>query len=552
MKTKNFIENIILNGISKGENEGKVITRFPPEPNGYLHIGHAKSVCLNFNLAEKYGNNKCNLRFDDTNPEKEEEKFSAAILEDIHWLGYKPSTVYYASDYFEKLYQYAIDLIKSDKAYVCDLSADDIRKQRGTLTTCGENSPYRSRSIEENLQRFTKMRNGEFKEGACSLRAKIDMASNNINLRDPVIYRIRKITHPRTGNDWPIYPTYDFAHCVSDSLEGITHSVCTLEFEDHRPLYDWLLDQLNIHHPQQIEFARLELTYTITSKRKIKELISKGIVEAWDDPRLLTLSAMRRRGIPASAIRDFCEQIGVTKKNSEIDIEALETSIRDTLNIEAPRAMAVLDPLKVIIINYPENKVEELEAKNNPNNPETGKRKVPFSREIYIEKEDFMENPPAKYFRLSPHNEVRLKYAYYIKCEEIIRNDKGEIIELHCRYDPQSQGGKTADGRKVKGTIHWVSALHAVTAKVCLYDRLFNTPHPNMDELETSLNLDSKIVIENALLEPSLKHMQTDQTYQFERLGYFIRDDKTSTANKLIINRTITLYDSWNKIKQKK
>ena len=546
----NFIANIVQEDVRKGKHGGKVITRFPPEPNGYLHIGHAKAVWLNFQIAQQHGG-YCNLRFDDTNPEKEEAEFSSAIIEDVHWLGYRERQTCHASNYFARLFEYAVALIKKGKAYVCSLSADEIREQRGTLTAPGTESPYRARSIEENLGLFNKMRAGECRDGEHVLRAKIDMRSGNINMRDPVIYRIRHAHHHRSGDDWCIYPAYDFAHCASDSIEGITHSLCTLEFEDHRPLYDWFLQALGVHHPQQIEFARLELTHTITSKRKLKKLIDGGIVGGWDDPRLPTIAGMRRRGIPPAAIRNFCELIGVTKKDSQIEIELFETCVRDELNRTAPRAMAVLNPLKVVITNYPAGETEMLEAANNPGDPGAGTRRLPFAREIYIEKEDFMESPPKKFFRLSPGREVRLKYAWYVTCEEVIKDDAGEVVELHCRYDPASRGGGTPDGRKVKGTIHWVSAAHAVAAKVNLYDRLFSAANPAAaDDPEGVLNPRSNVPVERALLEASLGGVQPGQAYQFERLGYFVADP-LSRPGAIVFNRTITLYDSWEKIKRK-
>lgn len=546
----NFIDNIIEGDVAQKKNGGKVITRFPPEPNGYLHIGHAKSVFINFSIADRYSDAYCNLRFDDTNPEKEEQQFKDAIIEDVHWLGYREQDILHTSDYFAQLYEHAVTLIKKEKAYVCDLSGEQMREQRGSLTSPGVESPCRAHSVDENLELFEKMRNGEFAEGTHTLRARIDMASGNINLRDPVIYRIRHIEHHRTGQEWCIYPAYDFSHCVSDSIEGITHSLCTLEFEDHRPLYDWFLEQLGVHHPQQIEFARLELSHTITSKRKLKKLIDDGVVESWDDPRLLTIAGMRRRGVPAQSIRDFCHRIGVTKKDSQIEMEALETCVRDELNKVAPRAIAVLNPLKVVITNYPKDKVEMFAAPNHPNDPDAGSRDIAFSREIYIERDDFFEDPPKKFFRLSPGKEVRIKYAYYITCNEVVKDDKGEISELHCTYDPDSSGGGTDDGRKVKGTIHWVSAPHAVQAEVHLYDRLFNDPNPQQHDLQDVLNPDSKVVIHNALLEASLAEADTTKAYQFERLGYFIADSKHHNADTPVFNRTITLYDSWNKIKK--
>lgn len=544
----NFIRNIVREDIAANKHAGKVVTRFPPEPNGYLHIGHAKSVWLNFGIAREFGSGHCNLRFDDTNPEREEAEFGRAIIKDLHWLGYREKSIRHTSDYFEQLFDYAVALIKKDKAYVCELDSEQIREQRGTLTEAGRESPYRNRSIEENISLFNRMRAGDYEDGECVLRAKIAMDAANINLRDPVIYRVRHVRHHRTGERWCIYPSYDFSHCISDSLEGITHSICTLEFEDHRPLYDWFLDALNIHHPRQIEFARLELSHTITSKRKLKTLIDSGAVDGWDDPRLLTIAGMRRRGIPAAAIRTFCECIGVTKKNSLIEIELLETCIRDALNPIAPRAMAVLDPLKVVITNYADDKTEMIDAVNNPRRP-SDIRPLPFSREIYIERDDFMENPPGKFFRLAPQREVRLKYAYYITCEEVVK-DAGEVVELRCRYDPKSRGGGSPDGRKVKGTIHWVSAAHAVKAEVRLYERLFAEHNPALcEEFEDALNPSSKVVVKNAMLEPGLGEMQAQRAYQFERLGYFIAD--SNSGQSLVINRIITLYDSWQKIKRK-
>ncbi len=545
----NFIRALVREDIANNRYDGKVITRFPPEPNGYLHIGHAKSIWLNFGIAKEFGGGHCNLRFDDTNPEKEEAEFRRAIIEDMHWLGYREKNILHASDYFEKLFDCAVALIKKGKAYVCDLNNEQIRERRGSLTQAGSDSPYRARSIEENIDLFNKMRAGEYADGARVLRAKIAMDSPNINMRDPVIYRIRHSRHDRTEKQWRIYPSYDFAHCISDSIEGITHSLCTLEFEDHRPLYDWFLETLEMHHPRQIEFARLELSHTITSKRKLKSLIDSGAADGWDDPRLLTIAGMRRRGIPAAAIRTFCECIGVTKKNSLIEIEFLETCIRDELNLTTPRAMAVLNPLKAVITNYPEDKTETVAAANNPKQP-SDSRQVPFSREIYIERDDFMENPPAKFFRLAPQREVRLKYAYYITCEEVIKDSNGEITELRCRYDPQTRGGGSPDGRKVKGTIHWVSAAHAVKAKVYLYDRLFAEHNPAASEdLNAALNPRSKVAAENAMLEPGLGAMQAGQPYQFERLGYFVADSRSDRS--LVINRIMTLCDSWEKIKRK-
>ena len=486
-QTSNFIRQIISQDVKNGKNEGKVHTRFPPEPNGYLHIGHAKSICLNFGIAEHF-HGLCNLRFDDTNPEKESQEYIDAIMRDVEWLGFNWTNLKHASDYFEQLYDYAIQLINNEKAYVCSLSGEEIRQQRGTLTEPGVESPYRNRTVTENLDLFTRMRSGEFKEGQHVLRAKIDMASANINLRDPVLYRIKFSNHPRTQDKWCIYPMYDYTHCISDALEGITHSICTLEFEDHRPLYDWVLDELNTScHPQQIEFARLSLEYTITSKRKLNQLVEENHVDGWDDPRMPTISGMRRRGIPAQAIRAFCERIGVTKKDSFIEMGVLENCTREELDPLANRMMCVIDPLRVVIENYPEEKEEEFSANNHPKKPEQGKRSIPFSKTIYIERDDFMENPSAKYFRLSPNQEVRLRNAYDIKCTEVIKNDAGDVVELHCQYDPDSAG---KNKKKLKGIIHWVSAKHALEVETRLYDRLFDTPNPAAsDDIASTLNL---------------------------------------------------------------
>ena len=551
----NFIKEIIEEDIKKGTYGGRVHTRFPPEPNGYLHIGHAKSICLNFGLAEEYGG-LCNLRFDDTNPETEDVKYIEAIKEDIKWLGFDwDGREYYASDYFDKLYEYAVQLIKMGKAYVCDLSPEEIREYRGTPTKPGKESPYRNRSVEENLELFERMRRGEFKEGEKTLRAKIDMSSPNLNMRDPVMYRIKYTPHPRTGKKWCIYPTYDYAHCVSDSIEGITHSLCTLEFEDHRPLYDWFLDQLGIHHPKQIEFARLNLSYTVMSKRMLSELVERGIVDGWDDPRMPTIAGLRRRGYTPEAIRDFCERIGVAKRNSLVDIALLEHCIREDLNKMAPRVMAVLRPLKVIIENYPEDKEEELEAINNPEDPSMGTRKIPFSREIYIEQDDFMENPPKKFYRLAPGREVRLRYAYYIKCVDVVKDEDGNIKELICTYDPETRGGWAPDGRKVKATLHWVSARHCITAEVRLYDRLFIKEDPtDVEEGKTFLdyvNPKSLEILYPCYLEPSLKNAKPGDRFQFERVGYFCVDTKYTTKDRLVFNRIVTLKDTWEKIKKK-
>lgn len=547
-KPKNFIYEIIDEDMRTNKWGGKVVTRFPPEPNGYLHIGHAKSICLNYGIAEHY-KGKFNLRFDDTNPEREDQEYVDSIIEDVKWLGADfEDRILFASDYFEQMYQWAVDLIKKGKAYVCDLSAEEIRSTRGTLTEPGKESPFRNRSIEENLDLFERMRNGEFPNGSKTLRARIDMSSPNLNLRDPIMYRIIHEDHHRQGNKWCIYPTYDWAHGLEDSIEGITHSICTLEFENHRPLYDWFLDQLGIHHPQQIEFARLNLNYTVMSKRKLLQLVQEKFVDGWDDPRMPTISGLRRRGYTPEAIRNFTEMIGVAKRDALTDISLLEFAIRDDLNKHAQRAMAVLKPLKVVIINYPENIVEELEAVNNPENPEAGKRLVPFTREIFIEQTDFMENPPKGFHRLVPGGEVRLRYAYVIKCENVIKNDNGEIIELHCTYDPETKSGTGTSKKKVKGTIHWVSASHSFQAEVRLYDRLFTIEEPAIKENWLDyINTSSLEIIPNAQLEPLLKNAKSGDRFQFERNGYFCVDSKYSTQDKLVFNRTVTLKDSWLK-----
>ena len=550
----NFIQNIINEDKKRGKHGGRVHTRFPPEPNGYLHIGHAKSICLNFGLALANGG-LCNLRYDDTNPSKEEEEFVRSIEEDVRWLGFDwEDRKFYASDYFDQMYEYAIQLIKEEKAYVCDLSPEEIREYRGTLTEPGRESPYRNRSVEENLDLFERMRAGEFPDGSRVLRAKIDMASPNLNLRDPVLYRIMKVPHHRTGDKWCIYPMYDYAHPISDALEGITHSICTLEFEDHRPLYDWVLDALHFdpeNRPQQIEFARLNLTYTVMSKRKLRHLVEKGYVKGWDDPRMPTISGLRRRGYTPEAIRDFCERIGVAKANSVVDISYLEHCIREDLNARAPRVMAVLRPLKVVITNYPDDLVEEMEAENNPENPGMGSRKVPFSKVIYIEREDFEENPPKKFFRLAPGREVRLKHAYIIKCEEVIKDEKtGEILELRCTYDPETKSGGKASGRKVKGTLHWVSAGHAVGCEVRLYDHLFTVRNPDeFDSVEEILNPHSLEILTNCFIEPGVVGARPGDRYQFLRQGYFCVDPDSS-PDRLVFNRIVSLKDSWAKAKQ--
>ena len=550
-----FIRNIVTEDRKAGKNQGRVHTRFPPEPNGYLHIGHAKSICLNFGLAAEFGG-RCNLRFDDTNPSKEEVEYVESIKEDVRWLGFDwGDREFYASDYFEQLYQFALQLVKSGKAYVCDLDADQMREYRGTLTEPGKNSPYRDRSVDENLDLFQRMRAGEFSDGSRTLRAKIDMASPNINMRDPVMYRVLRSTHHRTGDRWCIYPTYDFAHGQSDSIEGITHSICTLEFEDHRPLYDWFLDQLSIHHPQQIEFARLNLTYTVLSKRKLLLLVREGRVTGWDDPRMPTIAGIRRRGYTAEAIRNFCERIGVAKRNSTVDIAMLEHSLREDLNKRAPRVMAVLRPLRVVIENYPENETEELAAVNNPEDPSMGTRKVFFSRVLYIEQDDFREEPPKGYFRLSPGSEVRLRYAYIIKCVGVVKDAAtGAVTEVRCTYDPETKSGSSRSNRKVKATIHWVSTAHAILAEVRLYDHLFTKEDP--DDLpegadwKINLNPNSLQTLADCRIEPYLAGTTPGGIYQFERLGYFCVDSADSTRDRLVFNRTITLRDSWAKIER--
>jgi glutaminyl-tRNA synthetase len=550
-----FIKRIIEEDLETNKYDGRVMTRFPPEPNGYLHIGHAKSICLNFGLAEEYGG-LCNLRFDDTNPTKEEIEYVESIMEDVRWLGFDwDDRLYYASDYFEQLYQYAIQLVKDGKAYVDSLSAEEIREYRGTLTEAGKDSPYRNRSVEENLDLFERMQAGEFQDGSHVLRAKIDMASGNLNMRDPVMYRILHAEHHRTGNKWCIYPMYDWAHGLSDSIEGITHSICTLEFEDHRPLYDWFLDELNVYQPQQIEFARLNLTYTVMSKRKLLLLVQEGHARGWDDPRMPTISGLRRRGYTPRAIRDFCERIGLAKKDSTVDIKLLEYYIREDLNRRAHRVMGVLRPLRVVLENYPEDQVEELEAINNPEDPEMGTRIVPFSRELYVERDDFREDPPKKWFRLAPGREVRLRYGYYITCVDVVKDEKtGEVIELRCTYDPETRGGWSPDGRKVRGTLHWVSAAHAIEAEVRLYEHLFLEPNPEEVEdgvdFKSNVNPNSLEVLTSCRLEPSLADAAPGSRYQLERLGYFCVDPDSSSGN-LVFNRTVTLRDTWAKIEKK-
>ena len=550
-KHRDFIREIIDEDIRTNRFGGRVHTRFPPEPNGYLHIGHAKSICLNFEIAKEY-NGLCNLRFDDTNPLTETEEYVEAIKEDIHWLGYDwEDRLYFASDYFDKMYEYAVQLVKKGKAYVDDQSAEEIRKTRGTLTEPGINSPYRDRSVEENLELLERMKAGEFADGEKVLRAKIDMSHPNLNMRDPVMYRILHARHHRTGDKWCIYPMYDWAHGLEDSIEGITHSICTLEFENHRPLYDWFLDELGIYHPQQIEFARLNLSYTVMSKRMLRELVEGGYVSGWDDPRLPTIRGMRRRGYSPASIRNFCKRIGVAKVNSTIDFEFLEHCVREDLNKTSPRYMGVLHPLKVVIENYPEDKVEEMDAINNPEDPSAGTRKVPFSKILYIERDDFMENPPKKFYRLAPGREVRLRYAYFLKCVDVIK-DGDEIVELRCTIDPETRGGYAPDGRKVRATIHWVSASHAVDAEIRLYDRLFTVPNPagvKDRDFKEFLNPDSLKVLYNCKVEPAVKSLKAFDRFQFERVGYFCIDPDT-TEERLVINRTVTLKDTWAKLKK--
>ena len=550
-----FIRTIVAEDLAAKKNEGRVHTRFPPEPNGYLHIGHAKSICLNFSIASENGG-LCNLRFDDTNPSKEDVEYVESIKEDVKWLGFDwEDRLYYASDYFEELYDYAIQLIKTGKAYVCDLSTQEIREYRGTLTEPGKDSPYGNRSVEENLDLFRRMRAGEFEDGFRVLRAKIDMKAGNLNMRDPVIYRILRAEHHRTGNKWCIYPMYDFTHCLSDSIEGITHSLCSLEFEDHRPLYDWFLDQLQVFHPQQIEFARLNLSHTLMSKRKLLELVAEGVVNGWDDPRIPTISGLRRRGYTPESIRNFCERIGVAKRESMVDVALLEHCIREDLNRRAPRVMSVLRPLRVVIENYPEDQVEELEALNNPEDHGMGTRKVPFSRVLYIEQEDFLEDPPKKFFRLAPGREVRLRYAYFIRCVDVVKDEgTGEVVELKCTYDPETRGGNAPDGRKVKATLHWVSAAHSLKAEVRLYDHLFVKENPTGEKDDTGfnayLNPKSLETLTSCRVEPSLGGAAPGSRYQFERQGYFCVDLIDSSHEALAFNRTVTLRDAWARIKK--
>ena len=550
----NFIKEIILDDLKTNKYEGRVHTRFPPEPNGYLHVGHAKSIHINFGFAREFGG-KCNLRFDDTNPSKEETEYVDSIIEDVRWLGGDwEGRLFYASDYFEQLYQWAGQLIKSGKAYVCDLTGDQVRATRGTLTEPGQESPYRTRSVEENLDLFQRMRAGEFPDGARTLRAKIDMAAANLNLRDPIMYRILHAEHHRTGDKWCIYPMYDFAHGQSDSIEGITHSICTLEFEDHRPLYDWYVRELGIYRPQQIEFDRLNLTYTLLSKRKLLHLVQKNLVSGWNDPRMPTISGMRRRGYTPEALSSFCGRIGVSKTNGITELSLLEYFVREDLNRRAARVMAVLRPLRVVIENYPEDQVEQMEAVNNPEDPSAGMRTVPFSRVLYIEQDDFREDPPKQYFRLSPGREVRLRYGYFITCTGVVKNAAGEVVELRCTYDPETRGGNAPDGRKVKSTIHWVSAAHAVDAEVRIYDTLFTKEDPNEvaegGDFTDNLNPNSLEVVTGAKLEPSLADAAPGSKYQFERLGYFCAD-LDSAPGKPVFNRTVALRDTWAKIEKK-
>jgi glutaminyl-tRNA synthetase len=551
----NFVRDIILEDLKTGKYGGRVQTRFPPEPNGYLHIGHAKSICLNFGLAAEFGG-KTNLRFDDTNPCKEETEYVDSIMDNVRWLGFDwEDRLFYASDYFGQIYEWAVQLIEAGKAYVCDLTAEEVRSHRGTLTEPGKESPYRNRSVEENLDLFERMRAGEFPDGARTLRAKIDMAAANLNLRDPIMYRILHAEHHRTGNAWRIYPMYDFAHGQCDSIERITHSICTLEFEDHRPLYDWYVEQLGIYHPQQIEFDRLNLTYTLLSKRRLLTLVETGRVRGWDDPRMPTLSGIRRRGYTPEAIRNFCANVGVSKTNGTVELSMLEHYVREDLNKSAARVMAVLRPLRVVIDSYPEGAVEEMEAVNNPEDPSAGSRKVPFSRVLYIEQDDFRENPPKQYFRLSPGREVRLRYGYFVTCTSVVKNDRGEVVEVHCTHDPATRGGNAPpDGRKVKSTIHWVSAAHAIDAEVRLYDNLFSKENPNEtaegEDFTANLNPASLETLTACKLEPSLAGATPGSRYQFERLGYFCAD-LDSAPGKLVFNRTVALRDAWAKIEKR-
>ena len=549
-KSSDFVRAAVEADGEAGRFGGRVVTRFPPEPNGYLHIGHAKSMCLNFGLAEEYGG-RCHMRFDDTNPAKEEEEYVDSILEDVRWLGWDwGEHLYFASDHFDRLHDFALDLIRKGKAYVDDLDQEQIRKYRGTLTEPGVESPYRDRPVEENLALFRGMKDGEFEEGSRVLRAKIDMASGNVNMRDPVLYRILKTPHHRTGEQWVIYPMYDFAHGQCDSIEGVTHSICTMEYEDHRPLYDWLLDELDVYHPQQIEFARLNLSNTVLSKRKLVQLVQEGRVSGWDDPRMPTIAGLRRRGYTPESIRNFCELVGVAKRQNVIDIAMLEHAVRDDLNARANRVLAVLRPLKVVIENYPEGQVERLDAVNNPEDPGTGTRTVPFSRELYVERDDFMEDPPRKFFRLAPGREVRLRYGYFVTCTDVVRDDAGEVVELRCTYDPETRGGQAPDGRRVRGTIHWVSAQHAADAEVRLYEHLFTSERPDDDDdFMTTLNSSSLEVVRDAKVEPGLANAAPGQRFQFERLGYFAVDPD-STPGAPVFNRTVSLRDTWARIRK--
>jgi len=548
-----FVRQIVVEDLKTNKWGGRVVTRFPPEPNGYLHIGHAKSICLNFGIAAEFGG-RCHLRFDDTNPEKEEQEYVDSIIEDVRWLGWDwGKHLYFGSDYFEQMYEYAVQLIKKGSAYICDLSADEVRDHRGTLTRPGRDSPYRNRPVEENLDLFERMRKGEFPDGSQTLRAKIDMAHPNLNMRDPVMYRILHASHHRTSDKWCIYPMYDWAHGLEDSIEEITHSICTLEFENHRPLYDWFLDKLGVYHPQQIEFARLNLTYTVMSKRKLLQLVRDGRVKGWDDPRMPTICGLRRRGYSPESIRNFAKVIGVNKFNSTVDFALLEHCLREDLNKTSPRVMAVIRPLKVIIDNYPQDKVEEMEAINNPEDPKAGTRKVPFCREFYIERDDFMEVPPKKFYRLAPGREVRLRYAYFVKCINVVKDKDGNITELHCTYDPATRGGDAPDGRTVKSTLHWVSAAHSVPAEVRLYENLFTKENPDDvpegEDFTSTLNPKSLEILTDCRVEPSLAEAKPFSRYQFERLGYFCVDPDT-TADKLVFNRTATLRDEWARIQK--
>lgn len=553
-ETTNFIRNIIDEDLKTNKYEGRVHTRFPPEPNGYLHIGHAKSICLNFGIAKDY-NGLCNLRFDDTNPIKEDPEFVQSIQNDIKWLGFDwEDRLYHASDYFDQMYEYAIQLVKEGKAFVCSLSEKEIREYRGTVKQPGKESPYRTRSIEENLDLLERMKNGEFEDGTHTLRAKIDMAASNMLMRDPLIYRIRRKRHHRTGDKWNIYPMYDFAHCLEDSIEGITHSLCSIEFENNRPIYDWFLDALDIYHPQQIEFARLNLNYTVMSKRKLLELVNESFVSGWDDPRLPTICGLKRRGYTPEAIRTFCDRIGLAKRQSLVDMALLEHTIREDLNKSAPRVMAVLRPLKVVIDNYPEDLAEEMDAVNNPEDASAGTRKVPFSKIIYIEKNDFMEDAPKKFYRLTPGREVRLRYAYFIKCEYAVKDENGDFSELHCTYDPETKGGSAPDGRKVKATLHWVSAAHALEAEVRLYSHLLSVPDPGLEnkDFKECLNPNSLKILKDCKLEPGLANSKPGERFQFERQGYFCVDSKDSKPDSLVFNRTVTLRDEWARLQKRK